>query len=152
MTKVSRRILNKELEQYIFELFIKTIVDLKTSIDVANFINDLLSPTEKIMLIKRLAIAILLTKGYTYDAIDETLKVSRPTINHVSYWLKHGNSGYQKVVEKIITTQKTEAFWDRLEELLLKLSRPGMVGSLRFEKRQKAGKELYKRKKMRSEL
>lgn len=149
---ISRRRLNKELEIYIFALFIKTIIDLRTQKDVADFIEDLLSPTEKVMLTKRLGIAILLSKGYTYDSIDETLKVSRPTINHVSYFLKHGNSGYQKVVDQIITAQKTEVFWDGLEDLLLKLSRPGMVGTVRFEKRQKLGKELFKRKRLRKEL
>ena len=75
MSKVSKRLINNNLENRIFEVFIKTIVDLKKPIDVQNFLNDLLSPVERIMLIKRLAIAILLTKGYTYEKIDETLKV-----------------------------------------------------------------------------
>lgn len=149
---VSRRRLDKQLELYIFELFVKTIIDLKTEIDVTNFLQDIFSPTERVMLTKRLGIAILLTKGYTYEQIDQVLKVSSPTINHVAYWLKHGNSGYQKVVNRIVGTQKAEAFWDSLEELLLKLSRPGMIGTTRFEKRQKTGRELYKRKRLRNEL
>ncbi len=109
MSMVSRRILNKTLQEYIFSLFIKTIIELKNEPDVNNFLQDLLSPTERVVLVKRLAIAILLVKGYTYDAIDDTLKVSRPTINHVSYWLKHGNSGYQKVVEKILAASPLSA-------------------------------------------
>lgn len=149
---ISRRKLNKELETYIFELFVKTIVNLKTQKDVADFIEDLLSPTEKVMLTKRLAIAILLSKAYTYDAIDETLKVSRPTINHVSYWLKHGNSGYQKVVQKILQEQKREELMDKIEEVLLRLSPPKMYGSTAFQKKQAAGKILYKRKLKRSML
>lgn len=152
MAMVSRRKLNKQLESYIFELFIRTISDLKEQKDIANFIEDLLSPTEKIMLVKRLAIAILLTKGYTYDAIDETLKVSRPTINHVSYWLKYGRSGYQKVVEKILRDQKKETTLDAIEETLLKLSRPGMIGTVRYEERQKTGKDLYQKRLKRSML
>src|SRR3989338_9187680 len=140
MTMVSRRKINKQLEKYVFELFVKTIIDLKTEADVADFLQDILSPTERVMLTKRLGIAILLTKGYTYTMIDQTLKVSSPTINHVSYWLKHGNSGYQRVVEKIVSNQKKEATLDTIEEILLKLSRPGMIGTTRFEKRQKTGK------------
>lgn len=152
MSKVSRRVLNKELESHIFELFLKTIADLREPSDVQNFLTDLLSPSEKIMLVKRLAIAILLTKGYTYDAIDETLKVSRPTIMNVSYFLKHGENGYQKVVEKIIKSQKREEILDKIEEVLLKLSSSAAVGSSRFLTKQKAGKDLYKRKTRRSLL
>lgn len=145
MSKVSKRILNKDLADYIFKLFTKTISALHDKNEVKNFLDDLLSPTEKIMLVKRLAIAILLTKGYTYDTIDNTLKVSRPTIMNVSYWLKHGNSGYQKAVDRIINSQKKEAFLDNIEELLIQISPPKRYGSIAFEKKQKAGKELVKR-------
>ena len=107
MTKISRRLLDQKLEEYIFAIFLKTITDLKTPTDVKNFLEDLLWPTEKIMLIKRLAIAIMLSKDYTYDEIDHTLKVSRTTIMNVSYFLKHGqNGGYQKVVHKVLADQK----------------------------------------------
>ena len=111
MTKVSRRILDKNLEDYIFSVFLKTITDLKTLSESKNFLEDLLWPTERIMLIKRLAIAVMLSKGYTYDEIDHTLKVSRTTIMNVSYFLKHGqNSGYKEVVARILKDQKREEF------------------------------------------
>lgn len=153
MTKVSRRILNKELEEGIFEVFIQAVIDLKSPREVKNFIEDLLFPTEKIMLVKRLAIALLLSKGYTYDEIDRTLKVSRTTIMNVSYFLKHGSyGGYQKVVERIIKNQKREELLDKIEEILLRLSPPKLYGSGAFEKKQSAGKELYKKKLKRSLL
>lgn len=146
MTKISRRFLNKTLENHIFELFLETIVDIRNSDDARNFIEDLLSPTERIMLIKRLAIAVLLTKGYTYDDIDDTLKVSRSTIMNVSIWLKHGKSGYVKAVKKILETQKRKEFIDKIEEILLQLSPPKRYGSAAFEKKQRAGKELFRRR------
>lgn len=152
MTKVSRRILDKDLEKRIFELFITTILNLKQQKDVEDFIEDLLSPTEKIMLVKRLAIAMLLTKGYTYDEIDDKLKVSRPTIMNVSYWLRHGRGGYQKVVERIVRDQKREALFESIEEILLRLSPPKRYGSLAFQNKQKQGKELFKRKLRRERL
>lgn len=145
MTKVSKRYLDKHLENHIFELFIKTISNLKEPSDIQDFLEDLLSPTEKIMLVKRLAIAILLSKGYTYDKIDKALKVSRATIMHVSYWLKNGKSGYRKSVERIIKDKNKEEFWDKIEETILSLSPPKAYGSHAFEKKQKAGKELVRR-------
>ena len=152
MGKVSKRFLSKDLENYMFDLFVKTIIDLDAPIDVKNFLEDLLSPVEKTMLMKRLAIAILLSKSYTYDEIDDTLKVSRPTIMTVSFFLKNGQSGYKKAVEKIIASQKKEEFLDKIEEILIKFSAPKRYGSPAFEKKQKQGKELFKRKLKRSTI
>lgn len=146
MTKVSRRILSQALQKHIFELFVKIIVDLNSPDDVEIFLEDLLSPTERIMLVKRLAIAILLTKGYTYDDIDETLKVSRPTIMNVSFWLKNGKSGYKKAIDRILKTQKREEFFDKIEEILLQLSPPKRYGSAAYERKQQIGKDLVSRR------
>lgn len=145
--------LDKNLEDYIFAIFLKAIADLKTLDEVQNFLEDLLSPTEKIMLIKRLAIAIMLSKGYTYDEIDHTLKVSRPTIMTVSYFLKHSqNVGYQKVTEKILAHQKRDALFDKVEEILIQLSPPKMYGSAAYERKRRLGKELFARKSLRNQL
>ena len=146
MSKVSRRFLDKELENKIYEVFLKTIVDIKTSIDAGNFIEDILSPAERVMIMKRLAIAVLLTKGKTYEYIDHTLKVSRATIMTVSLWLKHGKGGYRKVVENILKTQNRERLIDNIEEILIRLSPPKRFGSIEFENKSKKGKELLKRK------
>lgn len=153
MSKVSRRLLDKDLEARIFDVFTKSIVDLKNSDDVKSFLNDLLSPIERLMLVKRLAIAILLTKGYTYEMIDETLKVSHPTIMKISFWLKYGeNNGYRKVIDRFVKEQKREESLDKLEEIFLQLSGPKRVGTPAFERKSKKGKELFKRKIKRSLL
>lgn len=152
MTKISRRYLDKELENKIFEVFLKTIVDIKKFAEAKNFIEDLLSPTEKIMLIKRLAIAVLLTKGKTYDYIDHTLKVSRATIMTVSLWLKHGKGGYKKVVDNILKAQNRETLIDNIEDILIRLSPPKRFGSIEFEHKSKKGKELLRKRLKRERL
>src|SRR3990167_273848 len=150
MTKVSRRTIDRNLEDYIFKNFVKTISKLREQTDIQNFLFDLLSPTERVMLIKRLAIAVLLTKGYTYDQIDHTLKVSRPTIMNVSYFLKHGKSGgYQKMANKVLNDQKKAAFFDKIEEILINLSPPKLYKSAAYERKRKLGKELFIRKLLR---
>lgn len=152
MAKISKRILDKELEEYILELFSSSIIDLKTKDDVNNFLKDLLSPTEIIMIVKRLAIAILLSKGHTYEVIDEKLKVSRGTIMNVSFWLKNGHSGYQNVIQKIIKDQKREDLIDRIEEFLLRISPPKAYGSVGYERKRDQGKKLFKRKLLRERV
>lgn len=149
MGKVSRRYLDKQLAMHISSLFWKSIAGIKTPEEAEAFFKDLLSPTEELMLIKRLAIAVLLAQGHTYDLIDDTLKVSRPTIMNVSYWLKSGGSGYQKAVSKILANKKKEAILDAIEEVILRLSPHGAVGSIRHEKRQRKGKELFEKRVLR---
>jgi TrpR-related protein YerC/YecD len=149
MGRVSKRILNKDLEGKLFQLFIDTILNLKNKTDVSNFMEDLLSPVEKLMLVKRLAIAILLTKKYTYQEIDEKLKVSRPTIMTVSNALKIRGDGYRKAIERVIKKQNKENVFLNIEELLLKLSGPKMKSTIGFEKKKEQGKKIFtKRKKL----
>lgn len=152
MTQVSKRMLDKELSERIFEFFIKIVSDLKNPKDVESFIKDILSPTEKIMLSKRLAIAVLLSKGYTYENIDNILKVSSPTIMTVSYFLKNGDGGYQKAVNKIFNMEKKEELVDKIEEILLQLSGPKRYESPAYEQKRKRGKELVRRRSKRSTL
>lgn len=150
MSQISKRILNTRLEERILDLFINAIMGLQTPLEVKNFIEDFFSPTEKIMMIKRLAIAILLSKGHTYEQIDHTLKVSKPTIMKVSHHLRNGTGGYQKVIGKIAQSTKREKLLDQIEELFLKLSIPKTYGSPAFQRKQKLGKELFTRKLKRS--
>lgn len=153
MTKISRRLLDKDLENRIFEVFTESIVELRNSDDVRSFLSDLLSPIERIMLVKRLAIAILLTKGYTYEMIDNALKVSHPTIMKISFWLKYGeNNGYKRVIDNFLKQQKKEESLDKIEEMLLQLSGPKRYGSPAFERKSKKGKELFKKRIKRSLL
>lgn len=124
MAQVSKYPLSKESEERIFEVFWQTIADLKTKETVKKFLEDLLSSTEKTMLAKRLAIAILLTKGHDYRSISKTLKVSTATIMLINTWLKQGGQGYKMVIQKLLKREKSEEFWDNLEETVSKILPP----------------------------
>ena len=127
MTKVSKYPLNKSIENRVFELFYKSIADLKTSNQVQEFFIEFLTPTEQIMLAKRLAIALMLNRHYTYSSIVDFLKVSPDTIGMISYWLKTRGVAFQRVINKIVKDEKEEEFWDNLEELfhIAIIPRPG---------------------------
>jgi len=118
MTQVSKYPLNKEVEERIFEVFWQTIADLKTPWSVKKFFHDLLYPTEKVMLAKRLAIAILITKGYDYRSICQILKVTLPTVWTVNIWLKQGGEGYKMAIEKILKQEKSEEFWQKISDFV----------------------------------
>ena len=121
MTQVSRYPIHKDVEKRMFEVFKSAISHLRDSEDIENFLDEFLSPVEKIMLAKRIAIAVLLSKGYTYPSIRQILRVTPPTIASVSLNLKYSGKGYKKVVEKIMRDEKIDEFWEKIEDLLAKI-------------------------------
>lgn len=124
MTQVSKYPLRKEVEKRLFELFWEVIEKLRTKEQIEKFLKDLLTPTEEIMLAKRVAIALMLLKKYDYRTIRDTLKVSLTTIGKVSLWLKYEGGGYREVLEKIIRQQNWENLFEKLDDGLDKILPP----------------------------
>ena len=118
MPQVSKYPLSNNTERRLYQLFWETISELKESSKAEEFFNDLLSPTEKIMLSKRLAVVIMLQKGYGYSTIRSTLKVSPGTIGSVSAWLKYSGIGYRKVFNKLLKKEKFKEIISSLESAI----------------------------------
>lgn len=137
--------MRKEVEKRVYEVFEKSVADIRKPEDVRNFITDLLTPTEKIMLAKRLAIAVLLSKDYGYRSISRILKVSFATINSVAKQNAIGGSGYKAVVNKILREEKLkETFINISEELNKLFSHPlrhGKIESIHQRKRMELADE-----------
>src|SRR3989344_3936430 len=146
MGRVSRRRIDPEIEERIFEVFWDYLATLRKPEEINEFLVSLLSFTEQVMLSKRLAIAVLLAKGYNYRDIDETLKVSTSTVGTVHKQILVGAPGYKKAIDKILKREKIEKLVNNLDEILIKLPSPKRYGSLGWEKKSKRGKSLAKRK------
>ena len=116
MTQVSPRFLPPKVSGEIFDIFLSALTSLSSSKQTINFIESLLSPTEQIMIGKRLAIAYMLQKGYSQRAIQDTLKVSLTTVNKINASLKIKGNGYTQVIERMLTIQKVKDFFAKLEE------------------------------------
>lgn len=127
MAQVSKRFLQKKVEERILDLFWTSLSALSTKEEVALFLDDLFTPTEKLMLSKRLAIAFMLMKGYDYASINERLKVSDPTIWNVKISLVHRGKGYKMAIQNIMGREKWEKFWQDLDHFFEQLlpPRPG---------------------------
>lgn len=126
MTQVSRRVLNKQVAEQIFETLWEAISQVRDKQEIQIFLNDLLTPTERIMIAKRLAIAVLLLKQHDYETIKDFLKVSGETISKISLILKM-NQGFKLAINKVIKTEAGRQFWQDIENLLYRLSAPGKV-------------------------
>lgn len=121
MAQISRYPIHRDVEKRIEEIFQKSISSLKAPEDIEDFLKDFLSPVEKIMLSKRLSIAVLLAKGYTYSSIKKILRVTNSTIANVSLSLKYSGKGYKKIVQKILSEEKKDEFWQKINDVLIKI-------------------------------
>lgn len=124
MAQVSGRKISSKVEKRIFDLFFHTIAQLTNESDVSAFLDDFLTPTERIMLAKRLSIALMLVKGYDYRTIQSTLKVSLPTVSSVSVWVKYRGRGYQKILERILRQEKFSDILEKVDETIGKVLFP----------------------------
>lgn len=126
MAQISKYPIRKEIADRIFEIFLKTLVNIKDKEEARQLVSDLLTPTERIMLAKRLSIAFLLGKDYHYRRIKELLRVSSPTIAAVSLARQYGSKGYKRLIDKISKEESIDKF---LKEAATKLvSFPAMSG------------------------
>src|SRR4030042_4027197 len=110
MAQVSKYPISKDVEKRIFEIFLKVISDLRNPLEIEEFFNEFLSPVEKVMLVKRLSIGVLLVKNYDYQSIGRILHVSPPTIAKVALSFKYLGRGYKQVIEKLLREEKINEF------------------------------------------
>lgn len=128
MSQVSKYPISKEVADRTFEIFLKSLVEIKNKEEADQFISDLLTPTEKVMLAKRLTIAFLLEKGYDYRTIQRIIRVSAPTITSVNIARLHGSEGYKKLIRKMLREEGINMFLEEGTLKLLSLSAPTKKG------------------------
>lgn len=127
MTRVSRIPIEKGVWERVWEIFLSSLSSLKKE-SAANFVDDLLSDAEKIMLAKRLSVALMLIKNYSSAEISDTLKVSPSTVNSVKRWLNVKGEGYRTILSKIVRSEEMEHFFQNIDEILYKMGHPKRTG------------------------
>jgi uncharacterized protein YerC len=128
MSQVSKYPIQKEVYDEIFDTFLQTIASLKTKNEVLEFFDEFLTPTEKIMFSKRLAVGLLIAGGYNYRDVMDLLKMSTGTVSLVSSFYKYGK-GYKKVIDKIKTDKEIIEFLRLIGEKISALGTFGGKGS-----------------------
>lgn len=68
---------------------------------VKMFLRDLLTPSERIMLGRRIIIARMLLVGDSYDKISQRLRVAPTTIRRVQRWLEDQFPGYEQAIKEM---------------------------------------------------
>lgn len=122
MAQVSRRYVRPGVQKKLQELLIGCIDRCRDQQTTISFLEDLLTDTEKTMLAKRIAIALMILKGKSYEEIDQTLKVSTATIWKVKEWLNRKGDGFRTLLQDVMkhderqTSRRQDALRDALEE------------------------------------
>lgn len=124
MTQVSRYPLRKEIEERVYEVLLESIATAESKGEVEKFLGDLLSPTERLMIAKRISIALLLLKNYEQRTIAHWLRVSLTTVSKVSLVLQNGTGGYRTVVSSILRKERFQELLEKIDDAIANLMPP----------------------------
>lgn len=101
MSQVSRFKLDNKVFEKIFQLFFEIFKSNSSKESFLLLLDDLLTPTEKIVLAKRIALIYLKQRGVPTVEIGKILHVSTSTVVHWSLILNNSNSVLLKTLSKI---------------------------------------------------
>lgn len=86
---------------------INAISLVRSPVETAALLQDLLTQSEVKNLGKRLRIAKLLLSGKTQEEIIQSLHCSFATIARINLWLNQGGEGFKKVIAKLPSRKET---------------------------------------------
>jgi len=141
MSQVSKRTVKKEVNEQLTRFFDEAISYSFKRRGTLNFIDSLLTTTERKMLRKRFGIACMLAQGYDYSLIGSILKVSKQTVWSIKKDIEN-NEEYTLVAKAVGKENKNRKFWESLDIVLTELM-PPRPGTDWRERRRK----LFRRKK-----
>lgn len=117
--QISSKKLNKTLENQIREMLVGVLCEVDSPKQMEQLLNDLLTETERVAIMKRLGIAIYLDKSRSYEDIKNNLKVSSATIASVAENM--GNPGMVEVVKRIKAEEWATEWTDKISRGLRRI-------------------------------
>jgi|SRR3989344_48724 len=131
MVCISKQKLSKKILDKIDGQFGQTLNEFKNKKETVKFFKEFLTGTEKLMLIKRLALILMLEKKYSFNRIKENLKLSPTTVS--KFWRKLKNDKFLILQEKVRKEKISQEFWKGLESLL-RAGMPPIAGPGRWRR------------------
>src|SRR3989344_296807 len=119
MPQVSKYPVSQPVYERMFDLLMELFTASLNKKEAESLLTELFTPTEKVMIAKRLATAVLLAKEYSYEDIQSVLHVSRSTIARVNSALKYGENGYIAFTNKIIKDERVEKLSRKIDDVVL---------------------------------
>jgi len=113
MTRISKYRVEKKVLKKLYSLMFEIISNMDEEERFTGIMNELLSPTEKIMIAKRVAIIYLLIKGIDYLVIADVLKVSSRTIAKFHSIIEEGKE-VKNIIESVAGNDRIKVFFEEL--------------------------------------
>jgi len=101
MPKVKSYSIDPREKRIIISDLFEIIVNLRNKEETLEFLIGLLTPSEILMIARRIQIARMLLEEDNYEVIRKKLKVSHQTINKVEHWLRGDGKKSQSIQNKI---------------------------------------------------
>ena len=130
MTRISKKKLQRDVLLRLHKRFADSLAKISTENQANQFLNALLSETERIMLGKRLATIVMISEGLSTYKIRETLGVSVSTTLLMRE--KYDTGEYSFIVSFYKKKENCSSFWDDLD-VLLRLGMPRYSGKDRWD-------------------
>ncbi len=116
MPHLSAKTVKKKIYNRITREFIELIASVRTKDKTKALLRELLTPTEQAMLAKRLALIIMIKKGFSFQTIERALKVSPSTV--VRFWKKTKTNTFPEIIASVLSKKARNEFWDLISDLI----------------------------------
>lgn len=117
MPRASKFIFREEKIKELQEHFSHLISSLNDSSEIESFLDEFLTREEKIMLSKRLVLFMMIKRQYPAPIIQDILHVSYETVRTYQNQLPTKSERFQKLIDRLISREKTKEFFQKLEKL-----------------------------------
>ena len=123
MPRVSERPLAPKVEKKILRALKSVLRALTKEEDIQSFVYDFLTPQERAMLTKRLAIGVLIFENTHYREICDLLKVTPATVQKIKLTIGR-TPRYHKFFEKLSTTSQLAKLTEKDPNQTAPLTKP----------------------------
>jgi Trp operon repressor len=124
MIRISPYKISSATYEKVFAVFYEVVGRGHNKEEFNHIFFELLSPAERIMIVKRIAIIYLLMKNIDYETICSALKVSNSTVSKFRI-LMEDSRGIVPALKKIVSLEKIALMF---EELFSEIFAPGVPG------------------------
>ena len=133
MPHVSKLALKEDIFKKVHDDFARVLAETSQQKEIINFLNDVLTRTEKTMLAKRLAIIIMLSKEYPFRVISRALRVSESTIGAMKERMDRGGGGFELILERIEKQNSHDELLRRINRVIRFFALPPYAGKRRWK-------------------
>lgn len=119
MASKSTNKMSKSIEEQVYKILYQVVADVKREEETELLLKSLLTESELSAVAKRLAIAVFLDKGQSYDRIKDILGVSSATIASVAETMSQ--RGMQNAIARVKAEEWADMWSIRISRALEKL-------------------------------